>query len=1582
MGKSGTPETQIAAGIDLSVNVGDAKKALDSLSTQVDDIIKKFESLEKAVSKVQLNVNKTVTNTQNISIPSTAHSASGAGGTLTSPSGRGKKFQDMQSAILEAQQKELDLINENIKLLAAEAADTKERTAHRATLAAAEKNRADAKLLSAKKARDFSTQESIDNMVANTNAKNENRAFRLYRAAHPELFAAGGLNWNWRYQTAKGLSNFGNKMSTLGAGGRIIGDTLNIASGLIKAPAAGIIGTFSILGNAITDLGKASVTAYEDIEAIRTHLGIVYSSQTEANSVFGEIAQYATKSPFDVKQTSELAVTLKQSGVYATEVLDTLKMLGDTAGGSMEKMNTIASKYAQIVAFGKANLRDLRIFANAGIPIFEALSQELGVSNAEVRDLLKNGKITAEVMEKAFKSLTKEGGLFYKATEIGAQTYKARIQNLKDARQLFLADIGEWILNYGSQPDNDSYGKRLLTAVESIYQWMDKYIKKSNVENAEERDAKLDDEIKTLQGLIDKEKDDDLRRILTERLEYLQNRRTIEERRATLVQGYDIKNAERNEWLKSTGRDYYSSEEAELVLEGFEKKWGKLLNVQLEFLNRTPTAFDIGQRDIISSLKNINDSDLFNEFAKNYESFEEAYEVLSAIQAEYKDLKKIADNEKLATNTSSDERWAAKERDIQRDQNSIADMIDKASDASESMASTFTKIRNLQAQQEAAQEKLKKQEDERIQRGVQILNELKPYSDEKGILDFSSIPFEKFMEYLDMGVFNVEDRLSTVKSEDKEKMQEDMPKIRQNYKTAIDTLLTQTKEFYASETVGSKESEKIRELLDDLDYLTKHFSLFDTEDIEFFYKQYDETFSRISNSLDRVVRDADSVQDETFFTKLKTYLLSSTVTVGHNPNGADYVPDQDDGKTKVDRDKNFIGLWRRLLGTGLGFSPLAVNSEDGSYAKNAMNLYANDLAVRNRASLILGAGIRSGEMSFEQLQQLMSPSKNKISMPSGFGKEIWQIDWEKVNENLKDFATQLGASTAVLSSYKDSLQQEYDTYVNLLTSGIFGSESNPRNKYTNYITDAELNYSWTKETQLAVNAFGEKLMAVYEDGTEEEVKEIRDGIAYGERNGKMEKISAKTFYITGQIYDLLKERIENIKPKLEQASIDTLVGSGRDSITNSRWFEYAIQNFGRYGASYEQMEYMNSNQDFYQKLVEAEIEKRVTELGSALTKEDVKRLYLEGNEEASEIMQRAVFRAYLSNPFKGGAREFAELQQYNKYGQIYRGITGGEAGKDRDEELKAISNKYRYGEILRLAGFDNNLDFGKLAAGQGVDEIIVRQKIAEEAINNLKKEAVSSLSEIAMSGLTDTFIAPFETLGEAIVKIADGSWEAADAWDELSNKMRGITGSIIAQTGDLMKNAGLALIQAGAMEHNKAYIWGGIGLAAAGGIAAGLGSALQNNKDDSKKNTDEQKKLQDLTDKIEELLKQARADALYYEKNLRHRTALGINEKFSYTSVNDAIITPRGEVIETSPDDYLFATKNPQSMGVVQPRINFTVIDNAGVKVETKQNVLPDGTVELQAILQSAMDQYIASERSDDAFAARQYRLNGNQAVM
>ncbi|MCQ2590328.1 MAG: hypothetical protein MJ179_07885, partial [Treponema sp.] len=113
-----------------------------------------------------------------------------------------------------------------------------------------------------------------------------------------------------------------------------------------------------------------------------------------------------------------------------------------------------------------------------------------------------------------------------------------------------------------------------------------------------------------------------------------------------------------------------------------------------------------------------------------------------------------------------------------------------------------------------------------------------------------------------------------------------------------------------------------------------------------------------------------------------------------------------------------------------------------------------------------------------------------------------------------------------------------------------------------------------------------------------------------------------------------------------------------------------------------------------------------------------------------------------------------------------------------------------------------------------------------------------------------------------------------------------------------------------------------------------------------------------------------------------------INKQFSNKSVNDAIIAPNGNIITTAPDDYLIATKTPGALAnnqnvTVQPKINFTVIDNStsGAKVAVEQQQNSDGSIDFIAKVYDAMDNYIATSRSDDAFAARQYRINGRQAI-
>ena len=48
----------------------------------------------------------------------------------------------------------------------------------------------------------------------------------------------------------------------------------------------------------------------------------------------------------------------------------------------------------------------------------------------------------------------------------------------------------------------------------------------------------------------------------------------------------------------------------------------------------------------------------------------------------------------------------------------------------------------------------------------------------------------------------------------------------------------------------------------------------------------------------------------------------------------------------------------------------------------------------------------------------------------------------------------------------------------------------------------------------------------------------------------------------------------------------------------------------------------------------------------------------------------------------------------------------------------------------------------------------------------------------------------------------------------------------------------------------------------------------------------------------------------------------------SVTSVNDAVISPSGEIISTSPDDFLIATKTPETLGGGGPNVNMSGVIN------------------------------------------------------
>ena len=266
-------------------------------------------------------------------------------------------------------------------------------------------------------------------------------------------------------------TRFGDAFAAKDSSGNIIKGT-GINMGLAVPAMAAV--AIAKLSKVIYKLGKASVDAAKEIEAVKTQLGVIYGNKGEANTVFNEIANYAVKSPFSVQSTAEYATLLKQSGVYSKDLMDTLKMIGDVTGGNEEKMKRVANNYAQVQAATKASARDLREFAMAGIPIYGQIAKTLGKSVEEVKQMGSEGKISGEIIQQTFKNMTGTGGLFEGAIEEGAKTFKAREVNASDKAQLAANEIGQrYIIPYIAEP--------LLSIKESFFDIIYNGVKIKNV---------------------------------------------------------------------------------------------------------------------------------------------------------------------------------------------------------------------------------------------------------------------------------------------------------------------------------------------------------------------------------------------------------------------------------------------------------------------------------------------------------------------------------------------------------------------------------------------------------------------------------------------------------------------------------------------------------------------------------------------------------------------------------------------------------------------------------------------------------------------------------------------------------------------------------------------------------------------------------------------------------------------------------------------------------------------------------------------------------------------------------------------
>lgn len=201
-----------------------------------------------------------------------------------------------------------------------------------------------------------------------------------------------------------------------------------------------------VVGLSILAIGAVAIKAASDMEMLNTQFEVMLGSAEKAADLMEELKEFAATTPFALNDLAKGTQNLLAFGVPLEEVVDTMRMLGDTAGGNREKLNSLVLAFGKVQTKGKVSMEEINMIAERGVPIIGTLVDQLGVTEQQFFKLVSAGKIGREEIKQAFKTMTSEGGIFFEGMKKQSLTFAGLVSTMRDNITLVLAEIGGKLL--------------------------------------------------------------------------------------------------------------------------------------------------------------------------------------------------------------------------------------------------------------------------------------------------------------------------------------------------------------------------------------------------------------------------------------------------------------------------------------------------------------------------------------------------------------------------------------------------------------------------------------------------------------------------------------------------------------------------------------------------------------------------------------------------------------------------------------------------------------------------------------------------------------------------------------------------------------------------------------------------------------------------------------------------------------------------------------------------------------------------------------------------------------------------------
>lgn len=204
------------------------------------------------------------------------------------------------------------------------------------------------------------------------------------------------------------------------------------------------IGTRALLAGAA--FAGFSVKLAAEAEASQIAFEVLTGSANTAKKVIGELRTVADASSFSMKGITEAGQLLLNFGTTANDVVPTIKMLGDIAGGDENKLHSLALAFGQSSSAGRLMGQDLNQMINAGFNPLVEISKRTGETMSMLKSRMEAGGISTAEVTQAFKDATSEGGRFFGMTERQSNTVSGLFSTMMDTVQGICRTIGEEIM--------------------------------------------------------------------------------------------------------------------------------------------------------------------------------------------------------------------------------------------------------------------------------------------------------------------------------------------------------------------------------------------------------------------------------------------------------------------------------------------------------------------------------------------------------------------------------------------------------------------------------------------------------------------------------------------------------------------------------------------------------------------------------------------------------------------------------------------------------------------------------------------------------------------------------------------------------------------------------------------------------------------------------------------------------------------------------------------------------------------------------------------------------------------------------